>query len=74
VYADWLEEAVVGAGDAPATRSVPRLARLEYAAPADAGATLTADAWKAAGGWSYRLRDGSGQDVLRARLDQVAAV
>ena len=37
VYADWLDEAVIAAGDLPATRAIPRLARLEYAAPAEPG-------------------------------------
>jgi len=69
VYADWLEEAVIAAGDTLATRSVPRLARLEYAAAADAGATVAAHVWRAADGWSYRLRDSAGQDLLRARLE-----
>lgn len=69
VYADWLEEAVIEAGDASATRSVPRLARLEYAAAADPGDALDAAAWPASGGWSFRVRDGAGQDLLRARLE-----
>ena len=68
VYADWLEEAVIEAGDPSATRAVPRLARLEYAAAADAGARLRADVWTTSEGWSYRLRDGAGQELLRARL------
>lgn len=69
VYADWLEEAVIAAGDDRATRTIPRLARLEYAAPADAGGRLTADAWSASAGWSYRLRAGTGHELLRARLE-----
>lgn len=69
VYADWLEEAVIAAGDTRAPRSVPRHARLEYAAAADSGAILTAHVWQALDGWSYRLRDASGQDLLRARLE-----
>lgn len=69
VYADWLEEAVIAAGDADAPRSLPRLARLEYAAAADAGAQLSGDVWPSAGGWSFLLRDGSGHDLLRARLE-----
>jgi medium-chain acyl-[acyl-carrier-protein] hydrolase len=69
VYADWLDEALIEAGDTPATRAVPRLARLEYAAPADAGADLEAAAWRTDAGWSYRLRDERGQELLRARLE-----
>jgi acyl-ACP thioesterase len=69
VYADWLEEAVIaaGAGDAPWT--LPRLARLEYAAAADATAQLSGDVWRADGGWSFLLRDTAGQELLRARLE-----
>lgn len=69
IYADWLEEAVTEAGAGFMTRAVPRLERLEYAAPADAGARLTAEAWQTAGGWSYRLCDAAGQELLRARLE-----
>ena len=68
VYADWLEEAVIGAGDLPATRAIPRLARLEYAAPADAASSVVADVWPERGGWSFRLRDDAGRELLRARL------
>ena len=73
VYADWLEEAMIEAGDAGATRAIPRLARLEYAGPAQAGARVTADAWPALAGWSYLLRDGTGQALLRARLEPATA-
>jgi len=69
VYADWLEEAVAEAGDGDASRAIPRLMRLEYAAPADSAARLTADVWPDVAGWSYRLRDGLGGELLRARLE-----
>jgi acyl-ACP thioesterase len=69
VYADWLEESILGAGDLDGPRRIPRLARLEYAAAADAGAILESDAWPDSGGWSYRLRDAAGRDVLRARYE-----
>ncbi len=72
VHADWLEEAVIAAGDLAATRAVPRLVRLEYAAAADAGAQLTAAIWPIADGWSFRVRDGSDVELLRARLELVA--
>lgn len=68
VYADWLEEAVARAGDTGAARAIPRLMRLEYAAPADASARLTADTWPDADGWSCRLRDDTGAELLRARI------
>jgi acyl-ACP thioesterase len=69
VYADWLEEAVIGAGDTAATRAIPRVARLEYAMPAEAGATVESVAWPADGGWSFRLVGPGGNDLLRARLE-----
>ena len=69
VYADWLEEAVVDAGGVPATRAIPRLARLEYAAPAAAGSTVGAEVWPGGGGWSFLVRDQAGRDLLRARLE-----
>ena len=69
VYADWLDESVIAAGDLPATRAVPRLARLEYVAPAEAGAAVVAEVWPETAGWSLRLRDDANRDLLRARLE-----
>jgi acyl-CoA thioesterase FadM len=69
VYADWLEEAVIAAGDEPAVRRIPRLARLEYARAAEPGVDLVASAWRVAHGWSFRLADLDGVDLLRARLE-----
>jgi acyl-ACP thioesterase len=68
VYVDWLDEGVIAAGDAPATRAMPRLARLEYAAPAAAGSRVFADVWPAQHGWSFRLLDDAGRDLLHATL------
>jgi acyl-ACP thioesterase len=69
VYADWIDEAVIGAGDADAVGDIPRVMRLEYAQAAEPGATLEARAWIADGGWSFLLADLQGSAMLRARLE-----
>ena len=70
VYADWLDEAVIGAGDPACVRAVPRVARLEYARSAEPAATLSGAVWPAHGGWAYRLSDAAGSELLRAHLAQ----
>ena len=70
VYADWLDEVVLVAGDVDAVRAIPRLARLEYARAAEAGSTVEAAAWRDPGpAWSCRITDLAGTDLLRARLE-----
>lgn len=74
VYADWLDERVLaagGEGGVAAVRAVPRLVRLEYAKAADRGMAMTATTWPDPGGtgWSCRLADEAGADLLRARLE-----
>ena len=72
VYADWFDEAVLGAGGSSAVRGVPRLVRLEYARAVEAGAVIESSAWPdpdSAGGWSARIADGDGTELLRARLE-----
>jgi acyl-ACP thioesterase len=69
VYADWMDEAILAAGGEREVRHVPRLARLEFARPAERAAALMATAWPDDGdSWSYRLADGAGTELLRARL------
>jgi acyl-CoA thioesterase FadM len=70
VYLDWLDEAVAAAGaegDA-ATAALPRAYRLEYLRPAGPGAALVSSAWRDGTGWSYRLADAGGADLVRGRL------
>ena len=76
VYADWLEEQILGAGgEAGATsiRAIPRLARLEYARAAEPGAAVECTTWRDLDdrdGWSCRFSDpATGSDLLRARLE-----
>jgi acyl-ACP thioesterase len=71
VYADWLEEQVIAAGGLEATRSLPRVARLEYARAAERGATVVATTWRGPDdGWSCSIADASGSELLRAQLDR----
>ena len=70
VYADWVEEQVIATGGLADVRAIPRLARLEYARAAEAGATVEAITWRDAGGWSCRIADAAGTELLRARLER----
>ena len=72
VYADWVDERVIGAGGEADVRAIPRTMRLEYARAVDAGATILVDAWREERGWSVRVRDEAGGDFLRARLEPAA--
>jgi acyl-CoA thioesterase FadM len=70
VYADWLEERVLAAGGRADVRAIPRVVRLDYARAAEAGATVEATTWQDRdGGWSCRIADAAGADMLRARLE-----
>lgn len=69
VYADWLDEAILAAGGEALVRCMPRVARLEYARSAEPAADLSATVWSEDGGWSYRLSDSAGGELLRARLE-----
>jgi acyl-ACP thioesterase len=73
VYADWIDEAVIAAGDPGAVGAIPRAMRLDYALAAEPGATLEGRAWVDAEGWSFRLADGGGPEMLRARLGPLPA-
>lgn len=69
VYADWVEERILGEGGRDEVRALPRTLRLEYARPAEAGATVDISAWREPdGGWACRVADPAGPDLLRARL------
>ncbi len=69
VYADWLDEAVIAAGDTPATRAVPRLARLEYASAAGPSEAVDIVTWRDPDGWSVRVDGPDGVVRLRGRLE-----
>jgi acyl-ACP thioesterase len=74
VYADWLEESVIMSGrdDGIAmTRVLPRLVRLEYARAAERGATIVVQSWPDDDGWTCRITDAAGEDLLRARLGPI---
>ena len=69
VYLDWIEEAVAAAGGPEATARLPRTIAIEYAASAEAGDDLAAEAWPDAERWFVRLaRPGDDAVVVRAAL------
>ena len=69
VFVDWIEETL---GPAEIVEAYPRRYRLEYAAAARPGMTLTGAAWPADGdaGWHVRLTAPDGAVVLRASVEQ----
>ena len=70
VYADWLDEQIIGAAGEATTRAVPRTIGLEYARAAEPGASVEGRAWPADdGGWWARFASTDGTELLRARLD-----
>lgn len=74
VYADWLDELVIGAGGLADVRHLPRRVDLEYARAAERDALLTGTAWRETdAGWSVRVADAAGTDLLRARLSAASS-
>ena len=69
VYADWLDEGVAVAGGVEAVRGIPRVVRLEYARSAEPAAALWSETWQDDGGWSFRVCERDGAELLRARLE-----
>jgi acyl-CoA thioesterase FadM len=71
-YVDYLDETLLGAGEAAAglVTAPARTIRIEYALPAQPRATLAAATWPVAvdgrSGWAWRLADADGSDVARA--------
>jgi acyl-ACP thioesterase len=75
-YVDYLEETLLATGGAATrlTTAIPRRIRIEYASPAAPGSDLVGEAWATdddgGPGWAWRLRDGGGRELARARVDR----
>jgi acyl-CoA thioesterase FadM len=73
-YVDYLEETLAVAGDVavPFIVGTPRRVGLEYLTPAAPGSELLGEAWPLArdgvDGWAWRLSDGDGNELARARV------
>jgi acyl-ACP thioesterase len=68
-YLDYIDEQLVLAGRESAVEHMPRRYRLEYVAPAEAGARLRGALWRAEHGWHYRLESLDGRETVRASVD-----
>jgi acyl-CoA thioesterase FadM len=68
VYLDYMEEALVAAGQAPLIGAIPRRYVLDFAASAAFEEPLTGRAWPHEGGWAYRLSRADGTELFRATV------
>jgi acyl-CoA thioesterase FadM len=64
-YLDWLEEAHLAVGHAPAVRDVPRSAVIEYLSSAGPGDDVEVLTWHRGDAWQARVTDAA-TEVLRA--------
>jgi acyl-ACP thioesterase len=68
-HLDYIDEHLAAIGRSSTLRQVPRRYTVEFVAPAEHGASLVGRAWEEHGGWSYRLDDGDGRELVRARVE-----
>ena len=66
VYLDWLEEALVAAGDGEAIAARPRTIRLEYLASAAPGDEVFVRTWTDDSGWRATIARTDGLEFVRA--------
>lgn len=71
-YLDYVDEQLAAlAGDEAITR-LPRRYRIEYRAPAEAGADVRGTAWHVGRHWYWRLESAGGRELARAMLELAA--
>ncbi|HUF06023.1 MAG TPA: acyl-ACP thioesterase domain-containing protein [Candidatus Binatia bacterium] len=68
-YLDYLDEHYLDAAGEVASLPLPRRYRAEFIASAEAHATVASVGWADGQAWSYRLEDGHGRELFRARLE-----
>ena len=68
VYLDYLEETLVGAGQAELLTAMPRRYEVDFLAAAEFGDTVTGAAWPHEDGWAFRLRREDGVEMFRGRV------
>ena len=68
-YIDYLDEHLAAIGRSSTLRQHPRRYRLEFAASAEPGSRLVARAWENEAGWSWRLDEDSGRELVRGRVE-----
>lgn len=68
-YIDYVEAHLLKIGREADVRSVPRRFRVEYVGAATADDCLVGRGWPEDLAWCYRLEDGDGRELVRARFE-----
>jgi medium-chain acyl-[acyl-carrier-protein] hydrolase len=68
-YFDYVDEQLAGVAGGRALTELPRLYRVEFVAPAEAGVILKSSLWQADGRWCWRLESAVGRELARATIE-----
>jgi medium-chain acyl-[acyl-carrier-protein] hydrolase len=68
-YFDYVDEQLAGVAGGRAMTQLPRLYRIEFVAPAEAGVTLKSSLWQADGRWYWRLESAAERELARATVE-----
>ena len=68
VYIDYLEEALMAAGQHELLAAAPRRYEIDFVASAERDNLLVGRTWPLEDGWAYRLSREDGTEIFRARV------
>ena len=71
VYIDYLEEALIAAGQRELVTATPRRYEIDFVASAERDDPLVGRTWPLESGWGYRLSREDGAEIFRARVTRL---